>query len=288
MPDDITDVDEKPVFALIYRVPDADLAAIRTQAERDQPYAAAYIARIQAQAERQEQLQRERKQAGAMPASFDELESLFATEVGKRYSLKLSRWGQRASEADRRKAAEALLTETNLARQVAYARLFYRVPFPLDPGKLIEMADSGGEDAVRAALNAMASMQSPDIRALALRLLNVPQWGLQVGHLLTANHEDGDEALIEAALIARLSDEDAFHGLGLGALDLFETYPKPENAPPLMLMYEHEPCGFCRNRCVELLIALDAFPDWMVAECLHDGSPDMRERTREYLASRSV
>jgi len=31
------------------------------------------------------------------------------------------------------------------------------------------------------------------------------------------------------------------------------------------------------------LIALDAFADWMIAECLHDGEPDTREQTREYL-----
>jgi len=288
VPDNIDNGDDMPVVSLKERVPDADLTAIRAQAERDQPYVAAYIARIQAQAERREQYQRAQAQAEAVPSSFDELESLFATEIGKRYSSKLVRWGKRAPEEERRKAAEALLIETDPARQTAYARLFQRVSFPLDPAKLVEMAESGDDTLMRAAINAIGVMQRPDIRALALRLLNVPQWGYHAGKLLITNHEDGDEKLIESALIARLSDEEAFHGLGLSALEFFQTYPKPENIPALTLLYTYNPCSNCRSSCVDLLIAFDAFAEWMNAECLHDGSPDVREQTREYLAARSA
>jgi len=212
---DTTDeVDEMLVYALKERVPDADLTAIRTQAEHNQPYAAAYIARIQAQTAEQERNQQERNAAETMPSLFDELESLFTTEIGKRYSSKLVRWGRRASDEDRRKAAEALIIETDPARQIAYARLFMYIPFPLDPAKLIAMAESGDDDLMRAAVKAIGTMQHPEQRALALRLLAIPQWGYHAGKLLVANHEDGDETLVMSALIARLSDEDAFHDLG--------------------------------------------------------------------------
>ena len=277
------DIDEMPMYWLKDRVPDADLTAIRTQAEHDQPYAAAYIARIQAQTAERERRDQERNTAETMPSSFDELESLFTTEIGKRYSSKLVRWGKRASDEDRRKAAEALIIETDPARQIAYARLFSYVPFPLDPAKLITMAESGGDDIMRAAVNAIGTMQHPELRALALRLLAIPQWGYHAGKLLVTNHEDGDETLIMSALIARLSDEDTFHDLGLSALNIFEAHPGPQNLPAITLLYEHEPCSFCRGSCIRQLIALDAFADWMIAECLHDGEPDTREQTREYL-----
>lgn len=285
---DTTDeVDEMLVYALEERVPDADLTAIRTQAEHDQPYAAAYIERIQAQTAERERNQQERNVAETMPSSFDELESLFTTEIGKRSSSKLSRWGKRASDEDRRKAAEALIIETDPARQIAYARLFRYVPFPLDPAKLIAMAESG-DDIMRAAVNAIGTMQRPEIRALALRLLAIPQWGYHAGKLLVANHEDGDETLVMSALIARLSDEDTFHDLGLSALNIFEAHPGPQNLPAITLLYEHEPCSFCRGSYTRQLIALDGFADWMIAECLHDGEPDTREQTCEYLATRSA
>ena len=286
---DATDwVDEMPVYWLKDRVPEADLTTLRAQVERDQPYVAAYIERVQARTAEQERNQQERDTAEMMPSSFDELESLFVTEIGKRYSSKLVRWGKRASDEDRRKAAEVLITETDPARQIAYARLFRYVPFPLNPAKLITMAESGDNDTIRAAVNAIGTMQRLEIRALALRLLAEPKWGYHAGKLLVVNHKDGDETLIMSALIARLSDEDTFHGVGLSALDIFEAHPGLQNLPALTLLYEHEPCSFCRTSCIRQLIALDAFADWMIAECLHDGRPDTREQTREHLASRSA
>jgi len=285
---DEDEVDEHPVDRLKTWVPDADLATLRAQAERDQPYVAAYIERVQAHRAERQQCRQERDAAEAMRSSFDKLESLLTAGIGQQMRWEYMQWSREASEEDLRKAAEAFLTETDPTRQIVYARLFSRIPFPFDLAKLIAMAESDNADAVHASTIALRNFRQPDIRALALRLLAKPKWGWHAGQLLIANHEDGDEKLIEAALVSRLSDEDAFHDLGHSTLNLFDTYPGPQNLPVLTLLYEHEPSAFNRGWCVELLIALDAFADWMIAECLHDGRPDTREQTREYLASRSA
>ena len=108
-----------------------------------------------------------------------------------------------------------------------------------------------------------------------------------VVQLLVDNYENGDEKRIEAALHTLPEGSDEFWWFSFGALQVFEAHPKPENVPALTFLYKHDLSGVHRERYVEQLIAFDALPEWILAECLHDGYPYTRKRVREYVTARA-
>lgn len=71
-------------------------------------------------------------------------------------------------------------------------------------------------------------------------------------------------------------DEDQIHTIGLSVQTLFERYRTPELAPAIMLLYDLDPCAFCREALVERLLKLDALPGWMREECAWDSNPAIR------------
>ena len=63
-------------------------------------------------------------------------------------------------------------------------------------------------------------------------------------------------------------------------MSLFGDMERPDGRKPLLWAYEQTPCSICRMWIAKGLIRIDAAPDWLLQECLHDCS----DRTREYAA----
>ena len=100
--------------------------------------------------------------------------------------------------------------------------------------------------------------------------------------LLRNSHSEGDLVVFRALLDQFASDDDAYHSIGLSALDVIKRVAeRPKEAHTILLhLYENEPCSFCRGTAVKLLADADAVPDWMAREGCYDAEPSIAGRFR--------
>lgn len=124
-------------------------------------------------------------------------------------------------------------------------------------------------------LQILASVQHPDVRALAFDLLEDDPTDGNALALLTHNYQPGDEEFM-ATLLAQAADYNAVHGLGSAINDVFEQNPTPRAADLLLTLYERRPCSICRRDFIYRLMEYDALPAWIVAEARYDADEDTR------------
>ena len=104
----------------------------------------------------------------------------------------LSKWGERASDQESELAAKALLAAKNSKQQFALLRIFARRRFPLDVQTLLELVDVEQDRVGWAAVQALARVTHPAVRALALRLVGTrARWRQRAINLMAQNYEDG-------------------------------------------------------------------------------------------------
>ena len=186
--------------------------------------------------------------------------------------------------AELERAADELLVEQDRERLVRTLRMFLRHPFPGPIDRLLELARGEDHRISRGARGALENLTDPRIRSLALDSLNHPQARQREAALLARNSAPGDYRILEAAL-ARPAELDDYHNLSFDVVTKFVPANRSEEAEPSLLhIYENAPCTVCRHRAVDELIALDRFPDWMRAECLHDADSDIREAAAQPLS----
>jgi len=287
--DNSTDeIDEMPLFHLGEAVSEDDMPATLEQATADNANIAAYVAAVRQQEAEEKRERREFNESQwDKQRSFAELEAMLAKNSGKIRFSTAHAWARNATNEDFQQAAEAFLREKDPQRQESLMRLFEHRDFPLDPAQLVALAHDEDYDTAYAAMKVLKRIEHPAVRALALGLLDVPNRQFLAVELLVRNHENGDERHIERVALSSFENDQWHHRFGMGARSVFCAYPKRENIPALIAFYEREACGYCRGWDVDALMKLDAVPEWMIAECLHDGDPDMRENMREYVAGRA-
>ncbi|MDP9379785.1 MAG: hypothetical protein M3Q29_06470, partial [Chloroflexota bacterium] len=181
--------------------------------------------------------------------------------------------------------AKSRLREEDRDRLLAYLHIFQRRRFPLPHRRLLSLATSPDDELASAALFALANLGDPEVRALALELIELerPPGGSPdlVLRLLIQNYQEGDHRIIER-LLADETDRDEFHELGLRAMNVFEANKTPDAQDSLMLIYERGPCSTCREKCLGLLHSLDLLPDWIMDECRYDSNPEIRMQVRDW------
>lgn len=199
-------------------------------------------------------------------------------------------WGQFASERDIRRAAVDLLAvpENETEQILAYLAVFGRRRFPLAIDRIIGWArqlhdrELYYEDSVLAdripiwAFGVLGNIQHPQVRALALDLIENTPFAGQAVDLLELNYQADDWRLLER-ITARDLDPNEYWHLGYNVGDVFEMYPFQEAVPALLNIYERVPSSTNRHRFVERLHWLGALPDWMIEECKFDSNLDLRE-----------
>ncbi len=259
-----------------------DPAQVLREASAQFPDILAFLARVEANEARRSQEGRELVDPATV--SYDRIRAwIYDRERGRlRYSL--LGWGKHASDADVLRAAQELLQEAEPKHLSRLLMIFARRPFPLGPGRLLALINLDAKPnglkhrITHRALGALEKLSHPDVRAVALRLMErTDQYaGRSVG-LLIRNYEPGDDARLEVVL-SRLTDDEALHAFGFDILDLFQAHPDRESEVRMLLaLYEKDPCSLCRAQFVDRLIALDALPAWMAEECRYDASDHIRQ-----------
>lgn len=234
------------------------------------------------------ELHEERTQKGPtrdpVTVSYTELREALDNIATKRLPVPAKAWGEFASEADLRHVAQDLLTESHPERLRRMLQVFWKRAYPLGPEPLIALMQHPAERVPVIALGALEAMPPhPAVRALALRLLaGSDQMAARAVGVLEHQFQPGDHALVEA-LKDRLTDPEAWHSYNFDAVDFYVAHPDPAGEARVMLaLYEHNPCNNCRKKMVDRLIALNALPDWMAAECRLDASLRIRKTMAAY------
>jgi hypothetical protein len=222
--------------------------------------------------------------------SYDEIRQQGILKTGTMTSyFGWMRWGEQASEEDLVLAAEDFLHEEEPDSILLYLNIFQRRPFPLDPTRLLHFAEYGEPRderdfiAIRA-INALENVARPEVRQLALRMIEQNNFTGRAVGLLQNNFENGDWQFIEEVSTRKLEPED-LHDLGFSVRAIFKLHPSPDAAGALVNLYEYGPCSMCREDFVELLHDLSGIPDWMLEECQYDSNPRLRSKARQGFAT---
>jgi len=254
----------------------------------DNPHVAAYV-----EFERHEKQEpdRSRRRKPLSTLSYDKLKRKIVTS-DREFGLEM--WGERASEAELERAATDLLALNEQEDAVLlrkYLRIFRDRQFPLDPQPLIEVASQARQQPLTedetgkftphsrlmmAALEALGNVSHPDVRQLAVELIENRQWISHVAILFKSNWQNSDWSVLEA-LTQETFEPDDYHGMGMDIRELFEAHPEPEASQTLINLYKYGPCSECRRRFVEALDSIQAVPEWMREECRYDANLDLRE-----------
>ena len=248
-------------------------------AAMENPRIAAYLAAIEKEETKGASPKRTRFDPKTM--GHDELRAMAANKASWS-PARLRNWGKRASENDISRLAEDIVAETDPVKLHAYLCVFAERPFPNGPTPLFKFVDSSDGRVVHAAISALGTFRHPEVRGLALTLLNTHRaWAAL--DLLVSNYEEDDHLLVERALAQPAEqDEDEQHWFEMGVLVLFEQYPSVAATPSLRFIYERGRCFMCRYGTVELLHRLGTLPETIRRECEFDADFDLRAAARRH------
>ncbi|RTQ46304.1 hypothetical protein EJV47_22530 [Hymenobacter gummosus] len=182
------------------------------------------------------------------------------------------------AEAEARELAERLPAARSHLEREKLLSCFTVVPFPLDYRLLLPYAvrNTGRHRAAaQLALDALALLTGPEIRALALKNLPTARRPARYADLLTRNYQPGDAALL-SRLVERSRSEEAVEALAASCCRIYEANVTPECAGPLLALYEKMNCAIHRYYVVKLLIRNDVLPAWLSAELPFDSYADTR------------
>jgi hypothetical protein len=100
--------------------------------------------------------------------------------------------------------------------------------------------------------------------------------------------DDGLHLLELGVLLARRGDDRARHAMYQRYQELinhiiaggFRIERTSDGRTMCIQLSTVDPCAFCRESLVNILIELDAMPDWMLQECQWDSNPEIRAAVR--------
>lgn len=222
-------------------------------------------------------LSREQADVDARNAHWEQRKAIPTEELR---GIRLSRW--LATQADREtleRYAQAYRDQTDPALRAEALEAFAWCPYPADPRPILEDTRSDGEKLRRTAWKALENLRHPAVRAFAME--NV-EMGLRTPEnygLLVTNYVPEDAQLLESLLREKIAagDRDAVHAAGM---DIYRAFRKDSGIPHpkhlLPLLYEHNPCSFCRESALMYMARHRMLTKEILEECRYDSSFDIR------------
>ncbi len=190
--------------------------------------------------------------------------------------VQLLSWGFRTSETELLAIVERLFAETNPSRILRYLCVFKRRKVPDFDELLLAFADHRYKKIRWVAFGVLSHIDDPRVRELALARLS-PRPMLEGSlRMLIESYKPGDHDAIERAMFIPESTED-LHTLVFDLADIFERHPTPEAHALMLFVYEHSPCGNCRNAATRVLSLTGNVPSWLQEEAPFDAMETIRE-----------
>ena len=201
--------------------------------------------------------------------------------------VRLSRW--LANKADQETVGQYVLAYREQVQPEMRAEAlmaFSCCPYPDDPYSIIEDIQSNCEELQNAAWRALENIRHPAVREFALK--NVDR-GIRTPEnfaLLATNYMPEDGKLMEELLREMISQKD-WDGVHAAGMDIYRAFhdgsgiPHPKHLLPLL--YENNPCSFCRESALVYMSKHRMLTRELLEECLYDSNDDIRRMAAKRL-----
>jgi hypothetical protein len=218
--------------------------------------------------------------------TLDEMATFANDPVSRRRNVRglASDWAHRCPEVEWMQGARMLFSSPGegmlYALRCAFTSERGDAPFrrfPLGAAQLAAHVDNPDAGLRTACRMILACHPGRVARQTALRLLAAGDTADDVIKMLTWTLEAGDVPLIlKAVERTELLNRVALHSVGMDIKHLVWSDSAPFVMPLLRWLYEHTPCGFCRQHAVEEMLRLGPLPRDIALEAACDASLDTR------------
>lgn len=194
--------------------------------------------------------------------------------------VRLSRWLAKQADAETvARYAAAYRQENGPGKRAAALKAFCLCPYPDDPEPIITDARSDCEELENAAWRALENLRHPAVRHFAHANVAAGVRTPENFALLVTNYVPQDAPLLEELLgvLIAAGDWDGVHGAGL---DIYRAFYRSSGIPHpkhlLPLLYEYNPCSFCRESALHYMSRHQMLTRPLLEECLWDSNDDIR------------
>lgn len=198
----------------------------------------------------------------------------------KLIGIRLSRWlAKKADKQSVERYALAYREQLQLELRAEALKAFSWCPYPGDPQPIIEDTNSACEELQNAAWRALENIRHPAVRDFAM---NNATNGIHTPEnfaLLVTNYMPEDGKLLDELLREMIAEKDwdCVHAAGL---EIYRAFYKDSGIPHpkhlLPLLYEYNPCSYCRESAMRYMSRHRMLTEKLVEECLYDSNDDIR------------
>ena len=200
---------------------------------------------------------------------------------GSLNGIRLSRWLSKQADQETIEQYAATYREQIQPQGRAEALMaFSCCSYPDDPQPILADTQSDCKELRCAAWQALERIRHVDVRQFAL---NNAERGVRTPEnfaLLATNYVPKDGPLLESLLREQIAakDWDVVHVAGLDIYRAFDEYigmPHPKHLLPLL--YEYNPCSFCRKSALEYMSKHRMLTKDILEECRFDSNDEIRQ-----------
>ncbi len=228
----------------------------------------------------------QREQA-SIAAAEENWKRRMADPQKKLTGVRLSRW--LAKKADRElieQYALAYREQTQPELRAEALEAFSCCPYPDDPQPIIQDAQAACENLRNIAWEVLENVRHPAVRTFAL---NNAAKGIRTSEnfaLLVTNYIPQDGKLLEDLLCGLIAQGD-WDGVHAAGMDIYRAFyidsgiPHPKHLLPLL--YEYNPCSYCRESAMVYMSKHRMLTKEMLEECQFDSNYDIRRMAKKRL-----
>jgi hypothetical protein len=258
-------------FAWFYSSKGGQYRKTMEAAARKDKNIACFIKREQADIDAQEEHQKQRQTLS--PETYT--------------GVRLSRWlARKADKETVERYALAYREQKQPELRAEALSAFSCCSYPDDPYSIIEDIHSNCEELQNAAWRALENIRHQAVREFALN--NVDK-GIRTPEnfaLLATNYIPEDGKLMEELLREMISQKD-WDGVHAAGMDIYRTFRKESGIPHpkhlLPLLYEYNPCSFCRESALVYISKHRMLTEELLEECQFDSNDDIRKMVAKRL-----
>ncbi len=200
---------------------------------------------------------------------------------------RLSRWlANKADQETVERYALAYREQKQPELRAEALTAFSCCSYPDDPHSIIEDIQSNCEELQNTAWRALENIRHPAVRKFALdnalKGIRTPENFA----LLATNYMPEDGKLVEK-LLREMIDQKDWDGVHAAGMDIYRAFregsgiPQPKHLLPIL--YEYNPCSFCRESALVYMSKHRMLTKELLEECLYDSNDDIRRMAAKRL-----
>ena len=200
---------------------------------------------------------------------------------------RLSRWlANKADQETVERYALAYREQKQPELRAEALTAFSCCSYPDDPHSIIEDIQSNCEELQNAAWRALENIRHPAVRKFALdnalKGIRTPENFA----LLATNYMPEDGKLVEK-LLRKMIDQKDWDGVHAAGMDIYRAFregsgiPQPKHLLPIL--YEYNPCSFCRESALVYMSKHRMLTKEILEECQFDSNDDIRKMAAKRL-----